>query len=136
MEAAQRPQVTFYLCWYQRYAGNKSWLEEKGLVWAFVLCKDEQGCKPQERASLVLTGICSSHTELYLGQEVSAHFGGGYFLFRCWGLFCFGCCWWVVFLVCLGFCCCCWVFCFVFVFFFLFSFSVALHRSDCHSIRY
>lgn len=63
-------------------------LEEKGHVWAFVLCKYEQGCKSQEEYPWYLLEFAAPNTELYLGQEFSAHFWGACFLvwFFCFGL--------------------------------------------------
>lgn len=56
-----------------------------------MLCKYEQGCKPQEKASLILSGICSFYTDLYLGLEVSARFVSwpGLFCLVGWFVFCF-----------------------------------------------
>lgn len=60
-------------------------LEEEGSVRAFLPWKYEQGCKPQESESVVLTIMYGNYAELYPYQQVSARFLWGLFL----GLFFF-----------------------------------------------
>lgn len=75
--AAQRQHVELYPFTGTRdYAKNKfvAGLEEEVSVQAFLLWKDEQGCKPQESASVVLPVTYVSYAELDPYQQVSTFF--------------------------------------------------------------
>lgn len=67
-------------------------LEEEGGVRAFLLWKYEQGCKPQESESLVLTIMYGNYAEQYSYQQVPAHFLWGLFLGLVFFVFGFGLC--------------------------------------------